>query len=64
MEFKICRKISYSTRGGAKKFLRRRGLQYKQRTYLCKYCGWYHNTSLDAEGRRSIKEFNSGESNE
>jgi hypothetical protein len=64
MEFTICTKAAYCDRKGAKRFLRKRSLQYKQRTYLCDKCGWYHNTSLNAEERRLIKEFNSGENNE
>ena len=58
MEFTICKKLTFKKRKAAKKFLRKKSLQYKQRTYYCKYCGWYHNTSIDSYARREIKELN------
>jgi len=58
MAFKKCGKATFYSRGEARHFLRKRSLQYTQKSYKCPYCHGYHNTSLDSEGRRSIKEFN------
>ncbi|URC15421.1 hypothetical protein JLT2_53 [Paraglaciecola Antarctic JLT virus 2] len=65
IEFKICNKLTFDSRKGAKAFTRRIGRSHQQRAYKCPYCGWFHNTSISSGDRKDIKEFiNKGDQDE
>ena len=56
-DFKICKnKVTFSTFEDAHTFLKGIGRIRQQRPYKCPICLYFHNTSLNAEGRRKIRE--------